>query len=123
SQLLHTDKKIDAFEGRLNDLDRGADTVEHKIKALADRQALVQAVTAEVENIRQISSRSKADLQYVSEHRDDVTDLRAKVEDLLGRLGATDGKIAMIESRRKTVEEVQSRANSITNMLGDINVN
>jgi chromosome segregation ATPase len=123
TQLLHTERKIDAFEGRLSDLDRGAETVEHKIRALADREALVQAVTAEVENIRQISSRSKADLQFVAEHRDDVTELRAKVEQLLGRMGDTDGQIALIESRRKTVEEVQSRANTITNMLGDINVN
>ncbi len=123
TQLLHTEKNIAAFEGRLNDLDRGAEAVEGKIKALADREALVQAVKADVENIRQISSRSKADLQFVAEHRSDVTDLRAKVEDLLGRVADTDGKIALIESRRKTVEEVQVRANTITNMLGDINVN
>ena len=123
TQLLHTEKNIASFEGRLNDLDRSAEAVEQKIKSLADREVLVQAVKAEVENIRQISSRSKADLQFVAEHRNDVTDLRAKIEDLLGRVDDTDGKITMIESRRKTVEEVQQRANTITNMLGDINVN
>ena len=123
TQLLHTEKSIAAFEGRLNDLDRGAEAVEQKIKALSHSEALVQAVKAEVESIRSISSQSKADLQFVTEHRDDVTDLRAKIEDLLGRVSDTDGKIVMIESRRKTVEEVQSRANAITHMLGDINVN
>lgn len=123
TQLLHTEKNIAAFEGRLSDLDRNAEAVEQKIKALADREALVHAVKAEVDNIRQISSRSKADLQFVAEHRNDVSDLRAKVEDLLSRVVDTDGKIAQIESRRKTVEEVQQRANSITHMLGDINVN
>ena len=92
-------------------------------RALAEQEALVQAVKAEVENIRQISGRSKADLQFVSEHRNDVSELRAKVEDLLGRVADTDGKIEMIESRRKMVEEVQSRANSIIHMLEDINVN
>jgi archaellum component FlaC len=118
---------IDEIEARVHNAHSTASDIERKLaeqmKALADREALVQAVTAEVENIRQISSRSKADLQFVAEHRDDVSDLRAKVEDLLGRVGDTDGKIAMIESRRKTVEEVQARANTITNMLGDINVN
>ncbi len=123
TQLLHTEKNIAAFEGRLNDLDRGAEAVEVKIKALADREALVQAVKGEVENIRQISSRSKADLQFVAEHRNDVTDLRAKIDDLLGRVVETDGKITQIEARRKTVEEVETRANAITHMLGDINVN
>jgi chromosome segregation ATPase len=123
TQLLHTEKNIAAFEGRLTDLDRSAEAVDQKIRSLADREALVQAVKTEVENIRQISSRSKADLQFVAEHRSDVSDLRAKVDDLLGRVADTDGKIALIESRRKTVEEVEQRANSITHMLGDINVN
>ena len=123
TQLLHTEKNIAAFEGRLTDLDRSAEAVDQKIKSLADREALVQAVKTEVENIRQISSRSKADLQFVAEHRADVSDLRSKVDDLLGRVAETDGKIAHIESRRKTVEEVEQRANTITHMLGDINLN
>jgi chromosome segregation ATPase len=62
-------------------------------------------------------------LQFVVDHRQDVTTLRAQVEDLLGRVSDTDEKIANIESRRKMVEEVQSRTNSITNLLDDINVN
>ena len=47
----------------------------------------------------------------------------AKVEDLLGRVNDTDSKIAAIESRLEMVEEVQTRANAITNLLDDINVN
>ncbi len=123
AQLLHTEKNIAAFEGRLSDLDRGAEAVEQKIKSLGRSEALVLAVKAEVQSIGQISSQSKADLQFVSGQRDAVTDLRGKVDDLLARINDTDGKIVMIESRRKTVEEVQTRANAITHMLGDINVN
>ena len=123
TQLQHTEKSIAAFEGRLGDLDRGAEVVEQKIKTLADREVLVQAVKAEVDNIRQISSKSRADLQFVTDHRGDVADLRGKVEDLIGRVADTDGKIAAIESRRKMVEEVQSRASTITHMLSDINLN
>ena len=123
TQLLHSEKHIAALEGRLDELGRSSEAVEHKIQSLADQEVLVQAVKAEVENIRQISGRSKADLQFVSEHRNEVTELRGKVEDLIGRVEDTDGKIELIESRRKMVEEVQSRANSIINMLDDINVN
>ena len=83
----------------------------------------MQAVKAEVEGVHQISSRSKADLQFVTDHRAEVTDLRAKVEDLLGRVDDTDEKIVAIDARRKMVEEVQTRANAITNLLDDINVN
>ena len=42
---------------------------------------------------------------------------------LLDCVSDTDTKIAAIESRRKMVEEVQTRANAITNLLDDINVN
>ena len=123
TQLAFSEKKIATFEQRLNELGRATEVVDQKLKAVAERDALVQAVKAEVESVHKISSRSKADLQFVTDHRSDVTDLRAKVEDLLGRVSDTDTKIAAIEARRKMVEEVQTRANAITNLLDDINVN
>lgn len=123
TQLAFSEKKIATFEGRLTDLTRATEGVEVKLKAIAEKEGLVQAVKAEVESVHKISSRSKADLQFVTDHRSDVTELRAKVEDLLGRVSDTDTKIAQIESRRKMVEEVQTRANAITNLLDDINVN
>lgn len=42
---------------------------------------------------------------------------------VLGIVSDTDTKIAAIEGRRKMVEEVQTRANAITNLLDDVNVN
>ena len=123
TQLAFSEKKITTFELRLTDLTRATEGVEQKIKLIAEKESLVQAVKAEVESVHKISSRSKADLQFVTDHRAEVTDLRGKVEDLLGRVSDTDTKIADIESRRKMVEEVQTRANAITNLLDDINVN
>ena len=123
TQLAFSEKKIATFEQRLNELGRATEVVDQKLKAIAERDALVQAVKAEVESVHKISSRSKADLQFVTDHRTEVSDLRAKVEDLLGRVSDTDTKIAAIEARRKMVEEVQTRANAITNLLDDINVN
>ncbi len=123
AQLQHTEKAIGDFEARLLELDRNAEVVDQKIKSLAEREDLVQAVKDEVDNIRQLSSRSRADLQFVTEHRSDVSDLRAKLEELGSRALDTDAKISNIETRRKAVEEVQSRATAITHMLGDINMN
>jgi chromosome segregation ATPase len=123
TQLAFSEKKIATFEQRLAELARGAETVDQKIKSIAERDVLVQAVKAEVEAVHKISSRSKADLQFVTDHRAEVTNLRAKVEDLMGRVEDTDVKIVAIDARRKMVEEVQTRANAITNLLDDINVN
>ena len=39
------------------------------------------------------------------------------------RVGETDAKIADIDARGRMVEEVQTRATAITNLLDDINVN
>jgi chromosome segregation ATPase len=123
TQLAFSEKKIATFEQRLSDLTRATEGVEQKIKLIAEKEVLVQAVKAEVESVHKISSRSKADLQFVTDHRGEVTDLRGKVQDLLGIVNDTDTKIAAIEARRKMVEEVQTRANAITNLLDDINVN
>ena len=114
---------ISTFEGRLAELHHGTDAVEQKIESLAERDAMVQAVRAEVDQIREIGGLNRADLQFVADRRQDVDDLRAKVEDLLDRVVDTDGKIALIESRRKMVEELQSRTSTVTHMLSDIQVN
>ncbi|MCW5656573.1 MAG: hypothetical protein KIT60_02610 [Burkholderiaceae bacterium] len=123
AQVLSRQDELGALEGRLDELDRGADRVQQKIQALGDQEALVQAVKAEVENIRQVSERSMADLQLVGEQRGALAELRAKVDDLLGRLHETDDKIATIESQRRIVDEVQARANGIVHMLKDLNIN
>ncbi|HEX6018632.1 MAG TPA: hypothetical protein VFZ28_11070, partial [Burkholderiaceae bacterium] len=123
TQLLHSAEQVGNLEGRLSELHRHADTVERQIQALADRDVVVQAVKAEVDNIRQISSRSKADLQYVTEHHGDVAATRERVEELLGRLAETEGKVAAIESRRQVIDEVQARAAGITHLLDDIHAN
>ncbi len=123
TQLAFSEKKITTFEQRLNELGRATEDVDTKMKAIVERDTLVAAVKAEVESVHKISSRSKADLQFVTDHRGEVADLRTKVEDLLSRVDDTDVKIAAIDSRRKMVEEVQTRANAITNLLDDINVN
>jgi len=120
SLLVHTEKSLASFESRLAELDRHANGLELKMKSLADREALVQAVKAEVEGIRQISSKSKADLQFVADHRKDVSDLRSGVEDLLARIGDTDEKIVLIESWRRNVEETRVSAQAVTAMLGEM---
>ncbi len=118
--MLSTEKTLTNFESRLADLDRHAGGLELKAKALADREGLIQSVKAEVDGIRQISSRSRADLQFVTDHRHDVIDLRGKVEDLLGRVGDTDNKFVQIESWRMKVDQAESSAQAITAMFNEM---
>ncbi|MFO1298264.1 MAG: hypothetical protein U1F25_18570, partial [Rubrivivax sp.] len=118
--LVHAEKSLSSFEARLAELDRHAGGLELKMKALAERDALVQAVKAEVDGIRQVASRSKADLQFVADHRDEVAEVRGKLEDLLGRAGQADEKIELIESWRRKVDEVQAGAQAVATMYGDM---
>ena len=80
SQLAFSEKKIVGFEQRVSELHQHTANIETKIKSIAEREALVLAVKAEVDAVHLVSSRSRADLQYVAEHRTDVTTLRAQVE-------------------------------------------
>jgi hypothetical protein len=52
----------------------------------------------------------------------DLGALRAKVDDLLGWARESNGKIDLIESRRRMVEEVQSRTNGIVHTLQDLDL-
>src|SRR5690242_19934210 len=51
TQLAFSEKKITTFEERLSALTRASEGVEQKLKAIAEREALVQAVKAEVESV------------------------------------------------------------------------
>ncbi len=118
------DAQSDAQHQRMQEQQQSIDLLEERINKLHQSAADAERKLADVlAQHGQIESRSRADLQFVTEHRDGLTDLRAKIEDLLARAGDAHGKIEVIESRRQTVEEVQSRANAITHMLADINLN
>jgi chromosome segregation ATPase len=123
SQLAFAEKKITTFESRLNELKQQSDSIDGKIAAIADRDGLVQSVRAEVENIREITARSKADVNFVAEHRHEVATARAQVEDLLSRVGDTEQRLAGIDARRRMVEDVHARVHTIDHLIEDISVN
>ena len=75
AQLSFSEKKVAAVEIRMSELAQKSADVDQQIKAITERESVVAAVKAEVESVHLISARSKADLNYVSEHREDVADL------------------------------------------------
>ena len=78
---------------------------------------------AEVQNVHEISARSKADLAHVTEHRGEVATLKGQVDLLLSRIGETDERIVAIDAKRKLVDEVQTKANAIVHVLDDVRIN
>ena len=122
TQLAFSEKKVAGVEIKMSELSQKAADLDQKIKGIAERDAVVSAVKAEVDNVHRISAQSRADLEYVTEHRDEVTALRRQVQELLATAAATEDKIAAIEARRKTVDEVQAKTNLISNLLEDVRV-
>ena len=123
SQLVFAEKKIVAFEGRINELKQLTDHIDKQIESVSGRQTVVAAVKAEVENVHQIGARSKADLQYVAEHRADVAALKNSVDEVLSHIGQTEEKMSTILSRKKMVDEIEVKTQMITNLLADVRVN
>jgi len=123
TQFAFSEKKLAGVEIRMAELTQVSAEIERRMKVLAERDAVVQSVKAEVEGVHQISAKSREDLQYVSAHREDVAALRGQVQDLLARAGEAEGKIASIEAHRKNMEEVQAKATLISNLLEDVRVN
>ena len=123
SQLAFAEKRVGAVEARLGSLAGQQQAVEEKIKALADRDAIVAAVRTQVEGVHEVSARSKADLEYVAAHRDEVAAVRAGVQSLLSMARDTEQKIASIEGRHAVVTDVQAKTNQIAHLLEDVRVN
>src|SRR5439155_21136463 len=64
SQVVFGEKKLAAVEARLAETKQLTTELDKSIVGIAGREQLVSAVKAEVENVHQISARSKADLAY-----------------------------------------------------------
>jgi DNA repair ATPase RecN len=67
AQVAFGEKKLAAVETRLTEIKQLADGFEKSIQAIAGREQVINAVKAEVEQVHQISARSRADLQHVAE--------------------------------------------------------
>jgi archaellum component FlaC len=97
--------------------------VERKIQVIATRETFVGTVKKEVDEVHQISQRSRADLKHVVDHRNQVDALRMQLDDTLKRVGETEERMAVIETRKTLIDEVQLKTNVIVNVLEDVRVN
>lgn len=122
-QLTFAEKKIATFELHLAELKHTADDVERQLQAITAREGVVDAVRKEIEEVHEISGRSKADLQHVVDHRTDLVALKTKVDDLVAALTDTEQRMVVIEARRKVVDDVQFQTASIVNMVEDVRIN
>ena len=122
-QLAFSEKKLALVEAKMAELSDKAGTLDQTIKGILERQAVVGAVKTEVDSVHEISARSRADLQFVTDHRDEVAAVRSQINDLLTTARETAEKVAAIEGRQETVDEVQAKTNLISNLLKDVSVN
>jgi DNA repair exonuclease SbcCD ATPase subunit len=83
------DEKFTALIARQAELALKLDEGEQKMKALADRDAVVIAVKEALDNLHEMSARSKADTHYLS----DLALLRSRLEELLTLTEAAEQKI------------------------------
>ena len=122
-QLAFSEKKVALVEAKMAELSDKAGTLDQTIKGILERQAVVGAVKTEVDSVHEISARSRADLQFVTDHRDEVAAVRSQINDHLTTARETAEKIAAIEGRQETVDEVLAKTNLISNLLKDVSVN
>lgn len=118
--LEASQQELNAFEDRLAGLAQGAGVMESRMDALGERDALVTALRADIDALREAGERGRADVQFVIEREAALGALRSQVEELAGRAADTDDKLASIEARRAVVEEVKSHTDTLTHLLGDI---
>ena len=123
SQLAQSEKRIAAFEARAGELAQLTQELDAKIADIAKRGTLVDAVRQELAAVNEISARSKSDLLHVEDHRNDVAQLRERVDQLLACIDQTESRLGEIEARKKLVDEVQLKTTVISNMLEDVHLN
>ncbi len=123
AQITVGERKLAGVEARLAEIKQTSDDLDRSHHAIASREQLVSAIKAEVETVHLISARSRADLDYVVQHRGEVSALKAQVDQLSSRITDTNQRIVSIDARRALLEEVETKANVIVNLLDDVRIN
>jgi len=123
TQMAFMEKSISGFETKLDALRNLSEDVDRKIDALDSRSAVVDAVKREVDGVHDVSARSRADLQHLTDQRVEVLAIRQQVDALLARASETQAQMDRIEERRQHVDEVYGKANSVVNLLEDVRLN
>jgi predicted nucleic acid-binding Zn-ribbon protein len=100
-----------------------SEEIERRIQALAAREEVVESVRKEVEGVFEVSAKSKADLEFVEEHRADVLALKTRVDELVASIRDSETRLADISAKKRLVDEVQLKVGVITNLLEDVRVN
>ena len=109
-------------EGRMDQLRRQSDDVERKIQGIAEREQVVDAVRRGIEGVHALGQKSQADLAAISERRAEIARATGELERLRDSLAGTQEKMVAIESRRQLVDDVQRKADTITHLLGDVQI-
>ena len=120
TELRLAERTCASVEAKVERIGSKSTDLDAMLKALADREAIVTAVKAEVDTIHEIGARSKADLQYLAQHRDEMATLREQVHDLLAKTEQTEDRLAFVRAQRKTVDEVCSQAQLTMNLFEDV---
>jgi chromosome segregation ATPase len=123
AQITVGERKLAEVEARLVEVKQTSDDLEQSHRAIESRERLVSAIKEEVEAVHLISARSRADLDYVVQHRGEVSALKAQVDQLSSRITDTNQRIVSIDARRSLLEEVETKANAIGNLLDDVRIN
>jgi chromosome segregation ATPase len=123
AQITVGERKLAGVEARLAEIKQASDDLERSHQAIASREELVSAIKEEVETVHMISARSRADLDYVVQHRGEVSALKVQVDHLSSRIADTNQRIASIDARRTLLDEVETKANVIVNLLDDVRIN
>jgi DNA repair exonuclease SbcCD ATPase subunit len=122
-ELTTAEARVALVERQLDELARTSVSVDDRMQALADRQRVIDAVRETVEAVHDVSARSKADLDFVAGHRDEIAAVRQQFDTLLATAADADDKILSLEERRKTIEAAHAKANVVANLLEDVRIN
>ena len=115
-------RKLGAVESRLLEIRQVADDMEKSIQAIASREQLVNTVKSEVEQVYQISARSKGGSALRHREPVEIAALKTRVTSRCrDRRKPTSGLSR--STRRKMVDEVQVKANAIVHLLDDVRIN
>ena len=118
--LRFAQKRMAQFEERLARWEAVESHLNRALEQVAQRQATLAGVQADVRRLFEVAERTADDVRSIAAAREQVTETRAMLENVLGLMGDVHDTASGLGHRQRQVEQAEERLGRVEGLLVDI---
>jgi DNA repair exonuclease SbcCD ATPase subunit len=118
--LRFAQKRMAQFEERLAKWEALESHLNRALEQVTQRQGTLDALQADMHRLFEVAERTVDDVRSIAAAKEDVTQTRAMLENVLGLVSHVHDAANGLDHRKRQVEQAEERLGRVEGLLGDI---